>query len=90
MVFRHSSVNRLPDSELILIYCVYLNNFTFVFVPIAQLCTICYKQTDKKTIKNLLNKGQMNCSKNVLLIFTTDTSSHLMLTQEKVLGTTTK
>ena len=63
----------------------------FIFVSIVQLCTTCFKQTDKnKQLKNLLNKGQMNCSKNVLLIFITDTSSHLILTQEKVLGTTTK
>ena len=32
----------------------------------------------------------MNCNKNVLLIFTTYTSSHLILTQDKVLGKTTK
>jgi hypothetical protein len=39
----------------------------FIFVSIVQLCTTCFKQTDKnKQLKNLLNKGQMNRSKNVL------------------------
>ena len=44
------------------------------------------KNQIKIRIKYILNKGQMNCNRNLLLIFITDTSSHLMSMKEKLLG----
>jgi hypothetical protein len=44
----------------------------------------------KKALTKLLNKGQMNCIKNVLLIFIANTTAHLIVIKEKLLGTITQ